>query len=395
MGKFKDLSTLEAKWLIEDQAGADGKKEKKYIVEMTLLKEGWGNQQYGNYYQKKAVETVVPLSMARKKMFISHPTFAAGEVKPVERSITEWAATIQEAWVDTGFPDGKARARAKVKIHHPYLRQLAEEAPDELVCSIEGRGSAQPGKIEGKQCNVVEEVKWINAFNWVDYGGNADMGINMIEKKLEVEDMDIQTLEQLKIQLPGLVGELEKEISDKVKKDASEKSVIEDLKRQLTVRDKVVLDNERIISMKEKEIDELKVKENLRIEEERKLKESGEVKTTVDAVLTEAKLPEVLVSEFWKNRLYSLRPYKKDDGTEVTLAEQLKIEIDDRRLLASGDGGPAPVKNMGGEKDITVPAKEMDSRSKMWEDIFPNLEKKNGDGDDNSDKGKGKGKGKE
>lgn len=367
MGTFKDVPALEAKWLIEDQTGADGKKEKQYIVEMTLLKEGWGNQMHNNYYQKKAVESAVPLAMARKKMFISHPEFASGEVKPVERSLMEWAATIQEAWVDTSFQDGKSRARARVKIHLPYLKQLAEEAPDELVCSIEGRGHAQSGKIDGKPCNVIEEVKYINAFNWVDYGGNADMGINMVEKDMEVDNMDIQTVEQLKVQFPALVVELEKAITDKVKKDTSDKDVVESLKMQLSAREKVIIDNEKDLSLKEKQIDELKTKEALRTETEQKAKEAGEVKSLVETAIKEATLPEALISDFWKNRLYSLRPIKKEDGTVITLEEQIKVEIEDRKLLAL-KVDPATVKNMGDEKNVST--KEMEARAPLWGNIF-------------------------
>jgi len=365
MGTFKDVPALEAKWLIEDSA--DGKKEKQYIVEMTLLKEGWGNQANNNYYQKKAVESVVPLAMARKKMFISHPEFGSGEVKPTDRSIMEWAATIQEAWVDTSFQDGKSRARAKVKIHHPYLRQLAEEAPDELVCSIEGRGHAQAGKVDGKKCNTIEEVKWINAFNWVDYGGNADMGINMIEKDMGVDNMDIQTVEQLKVQFPALVVELEKAITDKVKKEVSDKDVVEDLKMQLSAREKVIIDNQKELSLKEGQIDAFTAKEDLRLETEQKAKEAEDVKSLVETAIKEATLPEALVSDFWKNRLYSLRPIKKEDGTVVTLEEQIKVEIEDRKLLAL-KADPATVKNMGDEKNVST--KEMEARAPLWGNIF-------------------------
>ena len=228
------------------------------------MKEGWGKGKYNNYYTKKAVESSVSLALSRKKMFFDHP---ADESKVTNRSIKDWAATIKETWLDDSFEDGKVRNRARVMVHNDYLLKLCKEVPEEVGVSIEGRGIGKKGKIDGKEGNIIEEVKWINAFQFVDYPGAADMGAVLVEKdndninnkSEEVRDMEIKTLAQLREQYPNLVSQLVDEVKNK---DAREKEIKDLLESKTNLEVQVKEKTEEINEMKketerlEKEIEE-------------------------------------------------------------------------------------------------------------------------------------------
>ncbi len=195
-----EMLSLSEGTILPDENG-----QKSYKAWWPLLKVGPGNGASKNYYSQKAIESAAPLALSRRKMFLGH---IPGEVTPTERNVKDWAASIGETKVDNGVLWGLVRA------YDPWLKDRMYDAPGELGCSIEGRGKPS-GTIDhnGEKWNLIEEVKWINAFNIVDYPGNAPMGIQLTESDTDTDEgekyMDIAELKEKNIDLyNGIVKEV-------------------------------------------------------------------------------------------------------------------------------------------------------------------------------------------
>jgi hypothetical protein len=256
-------------------------------------------------------------------------------------------------------------------VHNDYLLKLCNEAPQEIGCSIEGRGTGKAGEMEGRKGNIIEEVKWINAFNFVDYSGASDLGVQMIEKLTDEEDknMNINTVAQLKEQYPNLADQMVREIKEEINKDNERGEKVSSLRLEIEERDKTIAEQVENIEKMEKKIDEYETKEKLREKEESEKKTADEVKIKVDKAILEADLPEEAISDLFKNRLYSFR------GDDIDA--QIKEEIEDRKTVL-GLKKENPVKNMGGEKEDPI-GKDMKEREKLWKGIFPDEKEENKD----------------
>ena len=184
--------------------------KRTYKAWWPLLRVGPGNTAGKNYYSPKALESAAPLALSRRKMFLGH---VPGDVKPIERDVRDWAASVQETKIEDGVLLGKVQA------YDSWLKERMYDAPGELACSIEGRGKPS-GTIDhnGEKWNLIEEVKWINAFNIVDYPGNAPMGIQLTESDKDLDEgesyMDIAELKDKNI---DLYNEIVKETKEAAK----------------------------------------------------------------------------------------------------------------------------------------------------------------------------------
>ncbi len=243
------LSLAEGQTLPDE--GEGDQKKKSYKAWWPLLKVGPGNKAAKNYYSQKAVESAAPLAVARKKMFFGH---IDGDVKPAERSVKDWAASVHETKIENGTLFGLIQA------YDPWLKDRMYDAPGELACSIEGRGKPS-GTIdyEGEKWNLIESVKWINAFNIVDYPGNSPMGITLTESDNDSsEEETYMNIAELKEKSPELYTELEKEIKEAAKAES----------------DKVVAEKDKALGEKDSEIKRLKESQTADAKKEQDLKES-------------------------------------------------------------------------------------------------------------------------
>lgn len=202
--------------IIPDQ---DGKKS--FLAWWPLLKEGPGNKAHKNFYHKTALESVVTRVPLRNKMFFGH---MEGDVKPTERSVKDWAASIRETKIENGVLFGKVQAL------DPWLKDRMYDAPADLAASIEARGKA--GRTidhEGEKWNLIEEIRWLNGFQIVDYPGNAPMGITLTESdKDSIQEENYMTIAELKEKNPELYSEIEKELKEAVKADLDKVSTEKD-----------------------------------------------------------------------------------------------------------------------------------------------------------------------
>lgn len=332
----------------------------KREVVMEALRVGPGNKRDKRYYTAKAAESLVPLLMARPKIFATpHP-------QPGQRAVNnlqDWVATVTEAWVEGG------RALVRVKISAPWLWQLAEDAPGQLALSIEGTGAGQQAVREGAPCFEIERIEALNAMKFVDYSGNTAMGALLVEGEAEPEttsqeaatmDYKLLTLALIKEHRPDLleaivaeaVAPLKAELTEAQEKaktaaaPADVKAAVEAATKDLREGFTASMDELRTrLSESEKKADQLEVREKIRNK-----------RALIDTLLAEAKLAPEAKTELFKNRLYSLveRTVQKDGKAEVVTVEaQAKAEIAEQIRLTTEAFGVVREGGAGAGKTVT------------------------------------------
>jgi hypothetical protein len=257
---------------------------------VTLLREGPGNKYYNNYYQKSALETTQKHLLERPKQYFNH----AKDIDNPDRDLRDWASSIIETWIDTSEP--KAKLKARVKVFDNWLWERAKVAPAEMSVSIEGKGSGRQEKIEGADFNSIYEITNINGINWVDYPGNAGMGVEVLEKNIIKEDKKMtlqEVLESIKTFSKEDLSEVAKSAPDlkeffmfgPPEQDEKTKTEIKSL-------------SERLASL-EKEKSELANKvEAYEIKDKERVKES-----VMEKMLKDSKLKDEHKTEVFKEQL--------------------------------------------------------------------------------------------
>jgi hypothetical protein len=320
--------------------------EKREIV-IPLLIEGWGNAVDNNYYTAGAISNAAQRLKERKKMYLNHP-----KAETDTRDLKDWAASIQETWVDK-LTDGRQAAFGRVKIYDNWLWERCKVAPEEIADSLMGKGRARKGVIDGKEGNIIEGIEYVNSCDFVDYGGNIPFGMTYFvendkqeNNKEEDKEMKIEeiTITMLKESRPELIAEVEKSVIAE-----SDKKVL-DLEAKLKEQEKANADLKN-------QIDSLNVKEKLALKKE-----------SISKLLKESKLPETAKTELFIGILMNCEESKKTvDGKEivVTVEEQVKSLIADREAIL---GIKNPVTNMG---DTKVKEEEaVEDQRKFNEGIF-------------------------
>lgn len=244
----------------------NGKKE----LVVTLLREGPGNKFHNNFYQKSALESTQKHLIERPKQYYNH----AKDIDNPDRDLRDWASSIVETWIDTTGP--KSVLKARVKVFDNWLWERAKVAPEEMSVSIEGKGSGRPEKIDGQMFNSISEITNVNGINWVDYPGNAGMGVEVLEKNIMKEDkkMTIQeVLESLKGFSKEDLAEVAKSTPDlkefflfPTEQDEKTKAEIKGLSERLATieKEKVELANKvEAYEIKNKEIEKAGLMESL------------------------------------------------------------------------------------------------------------------------------------
>lgn len=127
----------------------DDKKE----IDLCLIEKGWSKN--GNYYSETVVESLATKIQDSRKMFADH-SLQNEQTKRFGRSIKDWAATVEDTWVDKGH------AYAKVSMEENqntvWLYESAKRHPSEIGVSIDARARVSKGKVDGKEGTIVEEI---------------------------------------------------------------------------------------------------------------------------------------------------------------------------------------------------------------------------------------------
>jgi hypothetical protein len=300
-----------------------------------LLRVGKGNGVSKNFYTQKAVESAAPLAISRKKMFFAHNE---GEVRHVERDPRDWAASVKDTKIEGGTLYGLVQA------YDPWLKDRMYDAPDEMACSIEGRGKPSGKKvIDGEEWNLVEEVRWINAFNIVDYPGNTGIGITLAESdKDEAEEETLETVAELKEKYSSIYEDVIKEGKEAAKAELQKTiddkdSEIKALKEGKSMEDKSLKEmSEEILKLKNK-IDAMEV---LGLEEKKRSSIADMMKV----------LPKEAITDTFKSLVESAKD-----------VETAKMLVDDRAKLFEGR-----VLGHGKTEDAAKPEEALKEREKNF-----------------------------
>ena len=339
------LSEIEIK---EAEAG------KKRALVATLVREGPGNQYHGNYYLKEfltAVSKVIPES---PKQYFNH----AADIDYPNRDIRDWASSIVETHVDVAA-DGKARLRAKIEIYDDWLWGRAQQAPDQLALSIEGKGVGDKQVIEGKEYNAIRDINVFNAVNWVDYPGNAGMGVQVIEKnRRNQREEEVPMLKELIEKFQAMSAEdkaafleanpeLKGTVTPSLTVDASavSKAVEEKLagfKKDLDAAVKAANDK-AVILESEKAALTNKV-EALSLREAERNKQA-----LVDKLLGESKLKAEHKTVTFHSTLLAVKEHEVG-GVKVTEEAQMKTLIEDREKICIAEAASPDAPNGTGKQ---------------------------------------------
>ena len=216
-------------------------------------------------------------------------------------------------------------------------------APEQLAVSIEGRGKGVPEMIDGIEFNSIDEISQLNGVNWVDYPGNAGMGIQVTESdkshSQEDKNMKAEFLESLKSMtaeelkevaearpdLKGFLygqeikdGGMDEKISNLSEQVSSMKSQYENQSKTLGEKI-IVLEKENTRLVNQLDAYQVKTKE----QEKEKL---------MERMIKGSKLKAEHVTETFKNQLMKLNEIKIGDKT-VGIEEQMKQLIEDREKI--------------------------------------------------------------
>ena len=342
-GEFVQADISEASF-----GDASGKKE----LLITLLREGPGNKFHNNYYTAAALESVKNEVMRRPKQYFNH----AKNTDDPERDVRDWGSSVVEAFIDKSEGNGKAKLKARVKVYDEWLWERAQKAPSELAVSIEGKGVGRTEVFEGQTYNAIYAVPRFNGVNWVDYPGNAGMGVDVLESQRNAQEEKPMELKDVLEAVKGLSPEQMKEVAaimpevveksapvDSSKELSSLRESVAALKTAVTAKDKEYSDR---LAAVEKEKNELANKVESHQIKEREIEKSR----LVESLLSASKLKAEHKTATFKKTLESVKEYKDGDKV-ISESDQMKQLIEDREAICI-----APVatpENAGGGKTVT------------------------------------------
>ena len=306
------LSEIEIK---EAEAG------KKRALVATLVREGPGNQYHGNYYLKEfltAVSKVIPES---PKQYFNH----AADIDYPNRDIRDWASSIVETHVDVAA-DGKARLRAKIEIYDDWLWGRAQQAPDQLALSIEGKGVGDKQVIEKNRRNQREE--------------EVPMLKELIEKFQAMSAEDKAAFLEANPELKGTVTPSLTVDASAVSKAVEEK--LAGFKKDLDAAVKAANDK-AVILESEKAALTNKV-EALSLREAERNKQA-----LVDKLLGESKLKAEHKTVTFHSTLLAVKEHEVG-GVNVTEEAQMKTLIEDREKICIAEAASPDAPNGTGKQ---------------------------------------------
>lgn len=348
----------------------DGKQE----MVVTLLREGPGNLYNRNWYTRPALESAKAALEARRKQYFNH----AKDTDNPDRDVRDWASSIQEMWIEED--GGKAKLMARVRVFDEWLWDRAKKAPDELAVSMEGKGRGRPEVIEGQRYNAIYEIPVANGVNWVDYPGNAGMGVQVLESQKSAQEegpMDIKEI------LEALKGRSESELSELreflvIPAPGPDAKTVQDLANLKEAVGQIKIAAEGKIKELTDRLTAVEGEKNALASkvEAHEIKEKAMSKERLaDSLLASSKLKEEHKTPTFRQTLLGVKEYK--DGEKlVSEADQMKALIADREKICVAEVATPPA---GGGSPTEVPVEEQSKnflKNVLGFPGFPETEKK-------------------
>jgi len=126
--------------------------EQKTIL-VRVLSPGWSKN--GNYYSPTVAASLAEKVKESAKSYIDHKQNP--ETKAFGRSLRDWAATVEDTFVESGVPYAKLRMTENPE--SAWLYEEAKKNPGEVGISIDAQAKVtENGEAEGRKGRVVDEI---------------------------------------------------------------------------------------------------------------------------------------------------------------------------------------------------------------------------------------------
>lgn len=153
-------------------------------VVLDLIVEGFGNQADGHYYSKDLLERIAH-RFEGAKMYSDHLTREAEQkLGGLPRSWQDMVGRIDRVWTDVN-ESGKRVIRGEAQIFDDKLWRLLEQAIDAVGVSINARGTASPGTVEGRPARVVDDITKVKSVDVVAEAGAGGRILALVEAAVE------------------------------------------------------------------------------------------------------------------------------------------------------------------------------------------------------------------
>ena len=162
---------------------ANGEAGSRKVI-LDLIVEGFGNAADGHYYSQSLLERVAH-RFEGAKMFSDHLTREAEQkLGGLPRTWRDMVGRINRVWTDVNEA-GKRVIRGEAQIFDDQLWRLLEQAIDVVGVSINARGTAAPGTVEGRSARVVEDITKVKSVDVVAEAGAGGRILALVEAAVE------------------------------------------------------------------------------------------------------------------------------------------------------------------------------------------------------------------
>jgi hypothetical protein len=343
----------------EIKEGTFGDTTGKREMVVTLMREGPGNKFLNNWYTRPALESARAWLADKKKQYFNH----AANIDNPDRDVRDWASSIVETWIAEDA--GRNKLMGRVRVYDNWLWERAQQAPDELAVSMEAKGRGRVEVIEGQRYNAIYEIPSGNGVQWVDYPGNAGMGVRVLEKNQTQEDapMDAKAI------LEGIKALSEDERAEIVETLAPKADAVTE-KQLAEVRESVAAVKAEAATQKKALEDRVAAVEaektalTARVEAHDIKERAAAKEKMVDALLASSKLKDDHKTPTFRSTLLGVKEYKAGDKT-VSEQDQMKALIEDREKICVAEVAAPPA---GGAPAAEV--KEEDKRAAFMKNVL-------------------------
>lgn len=160
--------------------------EEKTIL-VRVLSPGWSKN--GNYYSPTIAASLAEKVKESAKSYIDHKQNL--ETKAFGRSLRDWAATVEDTFVESGVPYAKLRMTENPE--SAWLYEEAKKHPAEVGVSIDAQAKVtENGEADGRKGRIVDEIvsARCDLVAAPSAGGQVMQVLQSMGDVLEMEDMD-------------------------------------------------------------------------------------------------------------------------------------------------------------------------------------------------------------
>jgi cation transport regulator ChaB len=164
-------------------------------AEIVALESGWSKN--GNYYSKPVAESLAPFLLQRRKIYVNH---VEESEKKLGRDLSDWAATVEEAYGKEGKCHAKIRFSENLNGEFLFKESLIH--PEEVQFSIDALARAKEGEAEGKTGIIIEKFAMLDSLDFVDY---ASAGGKLIKAYASAAATELSLLHEAALTLKDRV----------------------------------------------------------------------------------------------------------------------------------------------------------------------------------------------